>query len=349
MSDRRLETGLEIEDLTSEERDRPTLKTIAQLSGFSVPTVSRALSDAPDIGLKTKKAVQELAEKLGYRRDRAAVRLRTGKTNVIALAIRTDHEVMNHSAKLIGSIAGTFRDTPYHLVVIPYFEDEDPLDPVKYIVRTGSADGIILNRVLPEDPRVAYLQEKGVPFALHGRTLDATNIPYCDFDNEAFGYSAVEFMAQRGRRRYLLVAPPLEQNYSQLILAGARRKCAEIGASCDVLGSATSDDPSEEVKARVAEALAAAPDTDAIITPSSPSSMAAAMAIEDLGRKLGQDIDIAAKEPSPFLKAFRKEILVTYEDLDQTGRFLAKALIDAIENPGGTAQQKLLLPSPFLP
>ena len=29
---------------------RPTLKTIAKLSGLAVPTVSRALNDAPDIG-----------------------------------------------------------------------------------------------------------------------------------------------------------------------------------------------------------------------------------------------------------------------------------------------------------
>ena len=43
------------------ERERPTLKTIARLSGLAVPTVSRALSDAPDIGSDTKKRVRALA------------------------------------------------------------------------------------------------------------------------------------------------------------------------------------------------------------------------------------------------------------------------------------------------
>ena len=53
----------------------------------AVPTVSRALNDAPDIGEATKRRVQELAEKIGYRPNRAGLRLRTGKTNVIALVL----------------------------------------------------------------------------------------------------------------------------------------------------------------------------------------------------------------------------------------------------------------------
>ncbi|MBC7479941.1 MAG: LacI family DNA-binding transcriptional regulator, partial [Pseudorhodobacter sp.] len=62
---------------------RPTLKTIAAETGLAIATVSRALKDAPDIGEETKRRVRETAERLGYRPNRAGVRLRTGKTNVI--------------------------------------------------------------------------------------------------------------------------------------------------------------------------------------------------------------------------------------------------------------------------
>ena len=31
--------------------------------------------------------------------------------------------------------------SPYHVIVTPYDEGRDPLDPVRYIVETGSADG----------------------------------------------------------------------------------------------------------------------------------------------------------------------------------------------------------------
>ncbi|MEP3303717.1 MAG: LacI family DNA-binding transcriptional regulator, partial [Roseibium sp.] len=62
---------------------RPTLKTIAFMTGLGITTVSKALKDAPDIGEATKKRVRLVADQIGYRPNRAGVRLRTGKTNVI--------------------------------------------------------------------------------------------------------------------------------------------------------------------------------------------------------------------------------------------------------------------------
>ena len=85
-------TGLTLLPTDSE---RPTLKTIAAETGLAIATVSRALKDAPDIGEETKKRVREAAKRLGYRPNRAGVRLRTGKTNVIALTLSTEADVMN--------------------------------------------------------------------------------------------------------------------------------------------------------------------------------------------------------------------------------------------------------------
>ena len=105
---------------------RPTLKTISQATGLAVATVSRALNDAPDIGRETKRRVHEVAQQLGYRPNRAGVRLRTGKTNVISLVISTEHEMVNqHTGRLISSIAGALRGTAYHMIVTPYFPSED--------------------------------------------------------------------------------------------------------------------------------------------------------------------------------------------------------------------------------
>ena len=47
---------------------RPTLKTIAYMTGLGVTTVSRALNDAPDIGQATKERVRLVAQQIGYGR-----------------------------------------------------------------------------------------------------------------------------------------------------------------------------------------------------------------------------------------------------------------------------------------
>lgn len=329
------------------ERERPTLKTIARLLNLAVPTVSRALSDAPDIGAKTKARVRAIADELGYRPNRAGLRLRTGKTNVITLILCTDHDVMNHTAKLINSVAGALRGTAYHLIVTPFFPDESPLDPVKYVVETGSADGLIINRTQPNDPRIEFLKRHKFPFALHGRTDASDDVPYLDFDNGAFGERCIDAFAKRGRKNVLIIAPPLDQCYAQHLVSGTVSMAAQQGMTTTVLPGATNDSPSGEVVEALAQYLSKHPETDAIIAASAPVAFNATNVIEKLGRRVGDDIDLAAKEAIPLLKLFRKDILACQEDVGMTGDFLAKALIHAIDHPTLPPMQKLIQPGPF--
>lgn len=312
---------------------KPTLKTISLLSGLAVPTVSRALNDAPDIGAETKKLVRRIADEIGYVPNRAGVRLRTGRTNVISLVLSTEHDVMNHTARLISSIAGALRNTPYHMIVTPYFPSEDPMRPIRYIVESGSADAIIFNQIQPEDPRVAYLMERGFPFATHGRTNWAQTHPYFDFDNAAFGDIGVRRLARAGRRRVILVAPPLDQNYAQNLVGGASAAAAQTGVTLIIAPGITSDSASIDVQAAMLMILEQDPAIDGIICASTSATMACVAALEGCGRHLGDDIDIIAKEAIPFLNLFRKEIIAIPEDVSQAGEFLARAAIQAVRAP----------------
>ena len=149
---------------------RPTLKTIAFMTGLGVTTVSRALKDAPEIGEETRRRVQLVARQVGYRPNRAGVRLRTGKTNVISLVLNTEEQIGGFVSDMIYGISEHLAQTPYHLIVTPYSRNNDPLEPVRYVVETGSADGIIISRTEPDDTRVRYMLDHGFPFATHGRT-----------------------------------------------------------------------------------------------------------------------------------------------------------------------------------
>ena len=77
---------------------------------------------------------------------------------------------MGLTSHLVYGISEYLAGSPYHLIVTPYNLRSDPLDPVRYIVETGSADGIIFSRIEPQDARVRYLHEHGFPFATHGRS-----------------------------------------------------------------------------------------------------------------------------------------------------------------------------------
>ncbi len=323
---------------------KPTLKTISLLSGLAVPTVSRALNDAPDIGAETKKLVRRIADEIGYVPNRAGVRLRTGRTNVISLVLSTEHDVMNHTARLINSIAGALQGTPFHLIVTPYFPTDDIMKPIRYIVETGSADAVIFNQTQPDDPRVAWLMERHFPFATHGRTRWSDRHPYFDFDNGAFGEIGLNRLIRAGRRNILMIAPPLDQNYGRDTVLGARRAASAQKVQLRIAEGITSDSSSARIRSRIAEILTTDPAIDGIICSSTSATMAAVAGLETCNRKLGQDIDIFSKEAIPFLNLFRKEIMAINEDVKEAGEFLARAAIQAIKEPHLPPMQGLEVP-----
>ncbi|MFN3722088.1 MAG: LacI family transcriptional regulator [Paracoccaceae bacterium] len=327
------------------DHERPTLKTIAAETGLAVATVSRALKDAPDIGEATKRRVRDTAARLGYRPNRAGVRLRTGKTNVIALVLSTESDVMNHTSQLIYSIANALRGTAYHLIVTPYFPDQDPMDPIRYLVETESADAVILNQTKPDDPRVRYMAERQFPFATHGRTSMGIEHSYYDFDNEAFGAVGVQALAAAGRKRLLLVPPPRTHSYARHMTTGFVQAAGEHGLAFEVLTTATSDSGGAVIEAAVRDHLMHATSRpDGLLCGSTTAAMASVNAAEDLGMVLGRDFDLVAKEAIRFLHRFRREILVVQEDVREAGDFLARAVVAAIESRDSPAKQGLERP-----
>lgn len=311
--------------------ERPTLKTIAVETGLAIATVSRALKDAPDISEETKRRVRETAQRLGYRPNRAGVRLRTGKTNVIALVLSAESNVMNHTSQLIYSIAQALRGTAYHLVVMPYFHDQDPMDVIRYVVETESADGVILNQTQAQDARVRYLADHHFPFATHGRTQMGFDDQSFDFDNDAYARLAVRLLAERGRRRVVVLAPPPSHMYALHIIEGARAEGRLRGLPVEILAGVTSDSPADAIEAAVTRRFGQAPVPDGIISGSTTGAMAATTGVEALGLELGRDFDLVAKEAIPFLGRFRKAMIVVHEDVHRAGTALAQLVVAAIE------------------
>ncbi|MFA9229611.1 MAG: LacI family transcriptional regulator [Microgenomates group bacterium] len=320
---------------------RPTLKTIALETGLAVATVSRALKNASDIGEETKRRVKEAAKRLGYRPNRAGVRLRTGKTNVIALVFSTEADVMNHASQLIYSAAEALRGTAYHIVIMPFFADEDAMAPIEYIVETESADGMVLNQTMPDDPRVKYLAERNFPFATHGRTELGLDHPYFDYDNEAFAELAVQELVRRGRKKLMIVAPPRNQTYSAHMIAGFTKACDALGVSAEVLDTVHSDSGAKRIHAAIAERFQQPGRPDGILAGSTTAAMAVVTGAESLGLAISTDFDLAAKEALNFLVRFRPGIIVLHEDVGKAGHFLAAALMSVIENNDNVPRQHL--------
>ncbi len=329
--------------LAKEGKERPTLKTIAFMTGLGITTVSRALKDAPDIGAETKERVRMVARQLGYQPNRAGVRLRTGKTNVIALVLSIDEEIMGFSSQMVFGISEVLSGTPYHIVVTPHSHSKDPMQPVRYILDTGSADGVIISRIEPDDPRVRLLAERNMPFATHGRTDAGIVHPFHDFDNEAYARQAVQRVVARGRRKLALLQPPSKLTYYLHTRSGFLSGLRDYGAD-EVPLSVNIDTPLAEIRDAV-EALMRSPEApDGIICSSGSAAIAVNAAIEAAGKRVGQDVDLVSKQSAPILNWIRPEIITACEDVRLAGRELAKAVIASIDGVAPELLQSISQP-----
>ncbi|MBB3947801.1 LacI family transcriptional regulator [Rhizobium skierniewicense] len=325
--------------------ERPTLKTIAYMTGLGITTVSRALKDAPDIGAETKERVRQVARQIGYQPNRAGVRLRTGKTNVIALVLSVDEELMGFTTQLVFGITEVLANTQYHLVVTPHTHAKDPMVPIQYILDTGSADGVIISKMQPDDARVRFMTERNMPFAAHGRTNMGIDHPYHDFDNEAYVYEAMKRLSQCGRKHIAVLLPPKQFSYYDFARRGFERGLHDFGLLEFPLNDIISNDtPLDQVKA-LSEALMSTPDCpDGLVSISGTSTIAFIAGVEEAGKKVGRDIDVVSKQSADFLNWLRPEIHTVNEDIKLAGRELARALLARIDGKPVQGLQSLSQP-----
>lgn len=326
---------------TASRAQRPTLKLIAEITGLGVTTVSRALKDAPDLAAATKARVRKVAEDVGYRPNRAGVRLRTGRTNVISLILNPHDEILGYGTSIIFGMSRSLRNTPYHLIVTPHFLDADPMEPIRYIMDTGSADGVIFSRTEPMDERVRFLLERGFPFACHGRTELSTPHPWYDYDNFAFAYEAARRLITKGRRRLVLIRPPRGFTFHQHMVHGFMTAISESGVSHEMVESIDLDSPPERIREFGRSVARARERPDGFVCGGEVSAMALIAGLTDAGFEIGRDVDLVAKQTSGLFDQVIPPVDSIYEDLEATGEELASLLLRRIDNEPADSLQVL--------
>jgi LacI family transcriptional regulator len=310
---------------------RATLKTISDLTGLSLSTVSLALRGGARLKPETHKRVTEAAAELGYVPDRAGVRLRTGKTNVIALALQHAGETIDFARYLIQGIGHAVEGTRYHLNVTPDFKHDDSLGSIRHILENRLADGLIVTHTSARDPRVQLMMDYDYPFVTHGRTEFYTPHAYHDFDSERFVRLALERMAGLGRRRIMLVVGSEATYNFHLIAMAYRRIASEMNLDARLASETVAGGTPEQMRAYGIHLASSADRPDGIICDSELRSLCIIAGLEEAGITTGPDIHFICKQTAGLLPALHPTIDTIEEDVLAAGAELTRLLLARIE------------------
>lgn len=309
---------------------KPTLKTIAQMTGFAVTTISRALNNAPELSQETRERVQKVAAEVGYLPDRAALRLKTGRTNVIALELEPDEQIYGFGTSIVGGLSESLRSTAYHLVITPLFRNVAPIEPVQHIVRNRMADGIIFSKSEAFDERTRFLIDNDFPFVSHGRSNWPEAHPWVDFDNEAYAYGAVQRLASKGCRKVSIVLPDSALTYTEHLKTGVARAAAEAGIAHEFAADVNLGSATDAIRNYVIKRSKRPDGPDGWVCASEVSALAVISGIAEAGLKVGQDAHVVTKQSSQLFAQFRPGAETVFEDFTGAGRQLGALLLRRI-------------------
>ena len=163
---------------------RITIKDLADLLQISTSTVSRALSNHPDISDAVKKRVKEAAETFNYIPNDFAINFRKKSTKVIGLII--PKMSMFFIPSIIEGISTKFNKEGYQFFIL---SSEESLEIEKENLQTcanSRVDGVLISLTSKTQDFAHFkkLDDLGIPVVLFDKSLSEQKYDQVVFNNE---------------------------------------------------------------------------------------------------------------------------------------------------------------------
>ncbi len=274
-----------------------TIRELAEHLGLSPATVSRALNGFPEVGTATRQRVLEGAERLHYRPNVHAKRLATGRSGLVGVIFRASSErgVDPHVMDFLSALSFAFADSEIDLLV-HVATDARQMEHYSRIIQSGQVDGMIVSAPEPNDPRIALLRQKRLPFVVHGRGCARPDYAYYDIDNEGGFAAATRMLVDLGHQRIALLNGPLRMGYAQQREAGFRAVMSERHLPVPDR-FVTHGEMHEDVAYRDAARMLADPQRPtAFISSSTLQALGIMRAAGEAGLAVGSDVSIASHD-----------------------------------------------------
>ena len=308
-----------------------TLKDIAANLKLSPATVSRALNGFPEVNAKTRELVRETASKMNYRPNQFAQKLVSGRSGMVGLILKPIEATNSDSSffQVMSGLSRILAQTELDLVFQASTED-DIVAPYRRMVDKKMLDAFILNGPEKDDPRIAYLQEQGIPFVVHGRVRDA-DYAFYDIDNHQVAEDAVNLLCDLGHTRIALING--HQHYSFAIdrhsgyLRGMQQHGLTVPESAVQHGPQTSNFGYTAALSMLSGRRGVPP--TAIICASTAIADGVYRAAKDLNLSIPKDLSVVAHDDAvPEMRAvnFEPALTVTRSPLREACEPLARAV-----------------------
>jgi DNA-binding LacI/PurR family transcriptional regulator len=326
------------------------MKDVARAANVSLSTVSYAISGTRPISAATRERIEQAMQELGFSPNAMARGLASRKSHILALSLPwLENGLGGTQMEFVSSAAQTARSHGYHLVLWP-FEPADAED-IRALAVQGLADGVIVMEVRLSDPRVAALEEAGVPFSMIGRTETASDVRSVDIDFDATTEDAVAHLTGLGHRHIALL------NHSEASRDGGYGPTVRAATGFERAVQARGLTPVVEYcdesaaggRAAVGRLLGEHPRTTALVAMNEVATFGAVTELSALGWRIPDDFSVLSIVSSPGVgEMFNPPLTTMHAPGAELGRLGVEELLELLRE-GRPAHRPVLLPCTWTP
>lgn len=210
------------------------LKDIAQAAGVSVALVSYVLNGkgkSNRVHQDTQRQVMRIAEKMGYRPNRIARSLRSGKTETIGVVVSDiSNPFFAHIARCIEDAAAQLG---YTVLFGSSDESADKMNLLISSLWSKGVDGLIVVPCEASTDMLEHWLGAGVPLVLLDRAVKGLNCHTVCLDNRGAGKMATDHLMDSGYKSIAMIAYDADLENMQERLEGYRQAMSAAGLAAE--------------------------------------------------------------------------------------------------------------------
>ena len=318
-----------------------TIRDVAEATGFSVNTVSRALNDKPDVNAETKRAILETAKKLGYRPNKLARGLRSNKTQTIGVVVT---DVANpFFGALVKGVEETAREHGYSIILQDTDEDYEREEEAIQVMLAEQVDGLLITPVQTKRKTIERLKKAGLPFVLLGRYFDDLETDYVVTDDVQGGFLATEHLIKQGHERIALINGPLYISSARERLQGYKKALVNYEIDLDAAllksGAVTIEDGYNFAKSLLAQN----PQPTAVFAYSDFVALGVMKAIREAGLGIPGDIAVVGYDDVDFSSCLEVPLTTVRIPKKALGKKATELLENKLKNEEDTSRAEIKL------
>jgi LacI family repressor for deo operon, udp, cdd, tsx, nupC, and nupG len=189
-------------EVAAAKRRAVTLQDVADEADVAVSTASRALSNPDRVSAATRRHVQSIAMRLGYRHNRMATALETGRTPMLALLVA---DITNpHNFGLIRGAEAQARAAGFTLILGNTQESSEFERAHAERLEPAVAGFVLASSRLPDDELLELAEQR--PVVLFNR--QTASLPSVVSDSADAGRQIIDHLAALGHRSLTYLGGP---------------------------------------------------------------------------------------------------------------------------------------------